>query len=213
MTCGIDPSPPLRGRGCGDPVTIDSSGRRHIRFQISVRPENELGRDPLELLVFYLFAGIVVVSALAVVALRRAMYGVLSLIVCLASLAVLFFQLGAPFISAIQVIIYAGAIMVLFVFVVMLLDPESELFPLGRLRPALLIALPAGAVLGFFLLRILPGLAYPRSGRLPSDPSPMENTVALARLLFREFLLPFEVTSILILTAVVGAVVLARRKV
>ncbi len=165
----------------------------------------------MELLVFYLFATISVVTALGVVVLRRAIYGVLSLILCLASLAVLFFQLGAPFIAAIQVIVYAGAIMVLFIFVVMLLDPESELFPPARVKWMVVLSIPSVLVLGLFLIRILPGLAASADdSSRPVDP--MDNTVLVARHLFQNYLLPFEVTSLLILAAVVGAVVLIKRR-
>ena len=165
----------------------------------------------MELLVFYLFATISVVTALGVVVLRRAIYGVLSLILCLASLAVLFFQLGAPFIAAIQMIVYAGAIMVLFIFVVMLLDPESELFPPGRVKRIAVLAIPSVLVLGLFLIRILPGLAASDDDSTRSV-DPMGNTVLVARYLFQDYLLPFEVTSLLILAAVVGAVVLIKRR-
>ena len=165
----------------------------------------------MELLVFYLFATISVVTALGVVVLRRAIYGSLSLILCLASLAVLFFQLGAPFIAAIQVIVYAGAIMVLFVFVVMLLDDESELFSPGRVNRIVVFAIPSVAVLGLFLMRVVPGLAAGEDGS-PAPVDAMGNTVQVAGYLFRDYLLPFEVTSLLILAAVVGAVVLTKRR-
>ena len=165
----------------------------------------------MELLVFYLFASISVVTALCVVLVRRAVYGALFLIVCLASLAVLFFQLGAPFIAAIQVIVYAGAIMVLFLFVVMLLDPQSEVFAPGGLSWIVIPVLPAVVLLGVVLIRVLPGLSYAQGD--PGGPvDAMQNTVEVARRLFREYLLPFEVTSILILAAVVGAIVLTRRR-
>ena len=164
----------------------------------------------MELFVFYLFAATAVVSALAVVLFKRAIYSALSLIACLCSLAVLFYQAGGPFIAAIQVIVYAGAIMVMVVFVVMMVTPESVFPGAKELRRIPFIALPltallAGILVWFFAL-------------LPVGPESLDQNLFngdiedIARALFREYLLPFEVTSILILVAVIGAVVLTRRE-
>ena len=112
----------------------------------------------MEQLVFYLFATVAVVAALFVVLQRQAIYSALALIVCFFSMAVLFYQLGAYFIAAIQVIVYAGAIMVLFLFVVMLIDPEAEVFALSRAKNLYLMALPIAAALGLFVLWGISGL-------------------------------------------------------
>ena len=164
----------------------------------------------MELFVFYLFATIAVLAALVVVLQRRAIYSAIALIVCFGSMAGLFFQLGALFIGAIQIIVYAGAIMVLFLFVVMLINPEAEAFSLNRLKALSVIALPMSAFLGLLLFW---GLTQPFG---PPGTSENQTLVAvggvesIARELFRDYLLPFEVTSILILVAVIGAMVLAK---
>lgn len=160
----------------------------------------------MEPFVFYLFATIAVASALVVILQRRAIYSALALIVCFGSMAALFYQLGAVFIAAIQVIIYAGAIMVLFLFVVMLADPESEVFALSRLRRLSLAVGPLAV--GLFLV-----LWWGFSGVTEGTTTGTEPTGVseIAHALFRDYLLPFEMTSILVLVAVLGALVLAKR--
>ncbi|HSR50508.1 MAG TPA: NADH-quinone oxidoreductase subunit J [Acidobacteriota bacterium] len=160
----------------------------------------------MELIVFYILAAVAVVSALAVVFQRRAVYSALALIVCFGSMAALFIQLGAYFIGAIQVIVYAGAIMVLFLFVIMLLDPKTEIFRAKR-QGAILIAIsPMVIFIAYSLIRTLrtgiPSGSLSEKGALPE----------VARGMFRDYLLPFELTSILILVAVIGAIVLAKRQ-
>ncbi len=164
----------------------------------------------MELVTFYGFAILAVASSLVVVLQRRAVYSALALIVCFASMAILFFQLGAQFIGAIQIIVYAGAIMVLFLFVIMLLDPQSEIFGANRLKRLFLFGLPL-ALLFFAIVasRILREDSWAMPG--PMSLSLVENTKEVAHSLFRQYLLPFELTSILILVAVIGAVVLAKR--
>jgi len=165
----------------------------------------------VEQLVFYLFATVAVAAALVVVLQRRAIYSVLALIVCFFSMAVLFYQLGAYFIAAIQVIVYAGAIMVLFLFVVMLINPESEVFALSRARNLSLVAVPVAAVFGLFVLWGVSGLALEGTGGGEATAISKGEVSVVARDLFSDYLLPFEVTSILILVAVLGAMVLAKR--
>ena len=157
---------------------------------------------------FYIAALVTVIAAVSVVLQRTPVYSALSLIVVLASLAVIYLLLGAPFIAMIQVIIYAGAIMVLFVLVIMLLNAGREAPSHGSrfarwAGPPLLVA--------FFvefatLVWKQFGLAGP-AGSAPLDASPQ----AIGRLLFGGYVLPFEVTSILILVAILGAVVLAKK--
>lgn len=162
----------------------------------------------MELVAFYIFAAVAVASAVVVVLQRRAIYSALALIVCLGSIALLFFQLGAPFIGAVQVIVYAGAIMVLFLFVVMLLDPASEVFSKNRLRALTFVGVPFAVLFVMVLTSTLGGFGTPPMA-IPTNA--MDQTVTVARHLFREYLLPFEVTSVLILVAVIGAIVLTKR--
>ncbi len=169
----------------------------------------------MEYFVFYGLATVAVTAALVVVLMNRAIYSALALIVCFGAVAGLFFQLGAQFVAAVQIILYAGAIMVLFLFVIMLLDPQSEKFSPDQLKQVPFLALPCAAFLAFVLVQMTfqwsAGTSAPSvvqtSGSLQMD----GNTESLARLLFRDYLLPFEITSILILSAVLGAVVLTRR--
>ena len=160
----------------------------------------------MEYVVFYFFAAVSVAAAVSVVAQKRAVYSALSLIVCLCAVAGLFFQLGFQFIAAVQVIVYAGAIMVLFVFVIMLVDPESEIFPGDGLKYVSFWAIPLAVVFVFLVIQ-----AFPQYLGAPPG-APIQGTVEdVGRSLFKDYVIPFEVTSILILVAIIGAVVLARR--
>ena len=169
----------------------------------------------MEYIVFYGLATVATTAALVVVLMNRALYSALALIVCFGAVAGLFFQLNAQFIAAVQVIVYAGAIMVLFLFVIMLLDPQSEKFSTDRLKQITVLALPFSAFLVFVLIQVTFQWSE-KTGKVSVDqtagsPQLAGNTESLARLLFRDYLLPFEITSILILSAVLGAVVLTRR--
>lgn len=164
----------------------------------------------MELVTFFALAAVSIISALFVVLQRRAIYSALSLIVCLGSMAVLFFQLGAQFVGAVQIIVYAGAIMVLFLFVVMLLDPASELFAPNRFRLLIPTAVVLAVIAGYILVRTALTWSQAAPGVVTTS-GPVENTRNIAQMLFHDYLLPFEVTSILILAAVIGAVVLSKR--
>jgi NADH-quinone oxidoreductase subunit J len=161
------------------------------------------------LILFYIFAAVTVLAALNVVLQRTPVYSALSLIVVLCSLAGVYLLLGADFMAVLQVIIYAGAIMVLFVFVIMLLNAGHEV-PSHRSRMVRWIGAP---LIGAILVELLVAIwdQFPSTSAAPPphlDGSP----VAVGHLLFRNYVLPFEVTSILILVAVLGAVVLAKKE-
>ena len=131
----------------------------------------------------------------------------LSLVVVMASLAVEYLLLGAEFVAAVQVIVYAGAVMVLFVFVIMLLNAGAEELTKGS-RVALVLGVPgvlAGGLLVAWVLITRSGENAVALGALPGYPK------TIGGLLFHEFLLPFEVTSILVLIAILGAVFLASK--
>ena len=165
-------------------------------------------------LAFYVFAAIAVVASLFVVGQRNPMHSVILLIVSFGGLAGLYILLDAPFTAVTQIIIYAGAIMVLFLFVVMLLNvPREEAHPLfAALTPT---TLRIGAVLSvlFAALMIwgLSRLGRARFGDLGDDPS-VSSVARIGSELFRQHAFAFEATSILILVAMVGAIVLARRE-
>lgn len=157
---------------------------------------------------FFIFAGLAVLGALNLIWQRHPIHSALSLILVMGALAVLYLLLGAEFIAAVQVIVYAGAIMVLFVFVIMLLNVGEE-ERTSWSRVARYVGLPVAVVL-------LAEVAWLLYTAVPTtfvvDPNRFVGTTrAVGTRLFTEFLLPFEVTSILILVALMGAIVLAKR--
>ena len=161
-------------------------------------------------LLFILFAGMAIGCAISMVAQRNPLYGAISLIGVFISLACLYVTLAAPFIAAVQVIVYAGAIMVLVVFVIMLLNVEEEDRRPMRLRSLIPIAVGLAAVLfaeaAFIIFFVQASPATPTR-----DLSDVGLTSSIGAGLFTSYLLPFEITSILLLMAIVGAITLARR--
>lgn len=157
---------------------------------------------------FYIFGALVIIAALGVVLQRTPVYSALSLIVVLCALAVEYLLLGAEFIAVIQVIVYAGAIMVLFVLVIMLLNAGHEV-PSSRSRVARWMGAPLLAAFLFEMLyavwNYLPAESAHWPTAKPAGPAP------IGHLLFQNYVLPFEVTSVLVLVAVLGAVVLAKK--
>src|SRR5687768_10474400 len=172
-----------------------------------------------ETLVFYVLSGLVILASALVIGQRNPMYSVMMLILAFAALAGLYIQLDAPFVAVAQIIIYAGAIMVLFLFVVMLLNAPQEdgaewdrLHPLrrpGMVRFGALLALLLVAQLGWALSR-MNSLDAPVGSRTGAET--VSSVRELGRVLFTDHMFAFEATSILILVAMVGAVVLARRE-
>ncbi|MBI3490826.1 MAG: NADH-quinone oxidoreductase subunit J [Acidobacteria bacterium] len=162
---------------------------------------------------FYVFAAVAVGTSLLVIAQRNPVYSVLLLIASFGALSGLYVLLDAPFVAVIQIIVYAGAIMVLFLFVVMLLnapheDTEDDLRVHPLLRPG---PMRFGAVLAVaFAVELVWALTKAgESGAFPGGA--VSSVAAIGRSLFTDYAFPFEVTSVLILVAMVGAVVLARR--
>jgi NADH-quinone oxidoreductase subunit J len=167
----------------------------------------------MEWAVFIVFAVAAVAGAGGVVLTRKPVHAALSLVLTLFSVAVFFVLQGAHFLAAVQVIVYAGAIVILFLFVIMLLgiDKEDVLDePLPAQRP-LAIAVGVALFAGLLLVaRILQPTGAPSErGSLTQGDVP--NVERIARSLFTDFLWPFEITSALLVIAVVGAIVLARR--
>lgn len=158
-------------------------------------------------ILFYIFAGIAIIAALNVVLQRHPVYSALSLIVVLCAIAGEYLLLNAEFIAVIQVIVYAGAIMVLFVLVIMLLNAGQEA-PSSRSRVARWLGVP---LLAAFLVEML----FAVWRYLPENTHALEPSggpAAIGGLLFKDFVLPFELTSLLILVAILGAVVLAKKQ-
>lgn len=167
-------------------------------------------------ILFFLFAVMAISGALNVILQRNPIYSAIGLIVTLCSLAGLFLTLSAQFIAAIQVIVYAGAIMVLFVFVIMLLNLRTEEAKLDRHKYLKWLSIPLFlALLGevYYVVRTVsnPLPRIPATGAAP--PAEILGTVeSIGREMFTSYLLPFEATSVLILMAIVGAMLLARRE-
>jgi NADH-quinone oxidoreductase subunit J len=163
----------------------------------------------LHLAMFIFFGAICVGGAINLLRQKHPIDSALSLVVVMGALAGLYLLLGAEFLAAIQVIVYAGAIMVLFVFVIMLLNAGAEEHTRGS-RIALLFGVPALLVISvlttWLALKSEPSAKAVQVGALYGSAQ------EIGRLLFNDFLLPFEITSVLILIAIMGAVVLARRE-
>jgi NADH-quinone oxidoreductase subunit J len=172
-----------------------------------------------ETLVFYVLSGLAILASALVIGQRNPMYSVMLLIASFGALAGLYIQLDAPFVAVAQIIIYAGAIMVLFLFVVMLLNAPQEdaaewdqLHPLrqpGIARFGALLGLLLVVQLGWALMRATE-LDVPVAGR--GDAAAISSVRQVGGILFTDYMFAFEATSILILVAMVGAVVLARRE-
>jgi len=167
-------------------------------------------------LLFYAFAGAAVLGSLLVVTQKNPVYSVLALIASFFGLSGLYVLLEAPFVAVVQIIIYAGAIMVLFLFVVMLLNvPREDAAEWDRAHPLyrpMAVRIGAGLAL---LLALELGWALSRTAGLGGgvgDERPAVSSVReLGRVLFTDYMFAFEVTSILIIVAMVGAVVLAKK--
>jgi NADH-quinone oxidoreductase subunit J len=170
---------------------------------------------PLDNVVFWVFAPISVGSALAMLFQRNAVHAALFLIINFFTIAVFFLVLGAPFLFAVQIIVYAGAIMVLFLFVIMLLGVDGNESLIDRLkgqRPVAIV-LGTGLVLELFFA-IRAGIGF--SAKAPADfdaaVNKGGNAAALSRVLFRQYFFPFEATSVLLIVAAIAVMVLASRQ-
>jgi NADH-quinone oxidoreductase subunit J len=166
------------------------------------------------LIIFWAFAGLAMASALLCITRQNPVASALWLVVTLFSIAALFVLLDAQFIAVLQVLVYAGAIMVLFLFVIMLLNlgrggPSDIKGPLGLGVAVLLAGLMLVQLLGMHPGGSTPALAPSVMARATAEQGMIP---AVARPLFSVYLVPFEITSVLLLAAIVGAVVLAKRK-
>jgi NADH-quinone oxidoreductase subunit J len=157
---------------------------------------------------FAVLAVMAIGSALGLVLKKNAIHGALFLVVNLGTVAALYLTLRAEFLAAAQVIVYAGAIMVLFVFAIMVLIPGKEETGADERRPYRLLAVPVGAGL---LIELAVILSRTRGEVAPAG-APPGGVAAIGRLLFTDYLFPFELTSVLLLAAMVGVLVLARRR-
>jgi len=158
-----------------------------------------------QIAVFLVLAAVAVAGAVSLILQRHPIHSALSLIVVMIALAGLYLLQGAEFVAAVQIIVYAGAIMVLFIFVIMLLNAGEE-ERTNVSRAARFVGVPLGIV---FLVEVAYWIGR-ATAHLSSPPTQMVSTRDLSSLLFREYVFPFELTSFLILIALLGALVLAR---
>lgn len=167
----------------------------------------------MELILFLAVGAIAILGAVGVVTLRNAVHSALSLIANMVALAVLFLMLNAQFVAIVQIIVYAGAVMVLFLFVIMLLGEKAqegrERLPGQRVFAAVLGALLLAEIVYVAQPNLLPGLPGKATPEMVAQGG---NVQLVGKLLFSDYVFPFELTSVLLLVAIVGAVVLAKRK-
>jgi NADH-quinone oxidoreductase subunit J len=171
---------------------------------------------PADLVVFWVFAPVSVGSAIAMLLQRNAVHAALFLIVNFFTLAVFYLVLGAPFLFAVQIIVYAGAIMVLFLFVIMLLGVDREESLIERLRGQRPVAVLLGiGLVAELVAAIHAGVGFASKGAEAFDTVANRggNARALSAVLFRQYFFPFEVTSILLIIAAIASIVLAQRRV
>jgi NADH-quinone oxidoreductase subunit J len=167
-------------------------------------------------LLFYLFAALTVAGAIGVVTLRNPMYGAISLLLTFLSVAALFLLRNAEFLGVVQIFVYGGGIMVLFLFVIMLVNlhrlPEVKVFG-GSTPMALVLVVLLLVFFGYFILHLSfePGLLRPETFTTAGGEN-LGNSQAVAWSLYTTHLLPFEIASIFLLIAMIGAVVLGRRQ-
>ena len=162
-----------------------------------------------ELAIFFILAAIAVLGALSLILQRHPIHSALSLIVVMVALAGLYLLMGAEFVAAVQIIVYGGAIMVLFVFVIMLLNAGvEERTNLSKL--ASIAGLPVAVFLLSFIAAVIARSHDAAQAGLQSGA--LADTKQISTMLFREFVYPFELTSFLILVAILGAIVLAQRE-
>lgn len=167
----------------------------------------------MHLALFLIFGGLAVLAALNLLLQRHPINSALSLVVVMMSLAVLYWTLGAEFLAAAQIIVYSGAVMVLFVFVIMLLNAGEEERTKGS-HVAKIVGFPGAAaifcLLSFVFLTEGKKLGLTHLGGTLDEAT--SNIQQISAQLFTQLLLPFEVTSVLILVAILGAVVLAKKE-
>jgi NADH-quinone oxidoreductase subunit J len=170
-------------------------------------------------ILFYLLAGVAIVASTLVIGQRNPMYSIMLLIASFGALSGLYIQLDAPFVAMAQIIVYAGAIMVLFLFVVMLLNaPQEDAAEWDRTHPmrrpgfARVGALLAGLLIVQLAWALIRANGFGAAVGERGDAAAIGSVRAVGRVLFTDYMFAFEATSVLILVAMVGAVVLARRE-
>lgn len=169
----------------------------------------------MESIVFYLFAALAVAAALGVVLARSAVRSALALALVFLALAAMYILLNSPFLAVAQIMIYAGAVLILFLFVIMVLNPRLDIIGARTTAQTVAAIIFTVALGGMVLAAVAGGQLAPATGIYTSEflSRPENGNVqVIGTLLFSEFLLPFEIASVLLLVAIVGAMTLARRE-
>lgn len=197
------------------PAFPGSRNRRHEPERPRTKGFTPLyrGHSQLQSVLFYIFATLAVISALLVVSHRNPVTCAVSLVLTLFSTAVLFILLTAPFIAVIQILVYAGAIMVLFLFTVMFLDLRERalVFDTRHAMPKFAVVVGVASVVGvvsFFVFK----QALSIGGPAQAHTAGFGSIAGVSRLMFTDYILPFELTSILIVVAILGVVTIASRR-
>ena len=165
---------------------------------------------PWTLILFYVFATVLTISALGVITVKNSVHAALSLVLCFFTTAALWLLLQAEFLAIALVLVYVGAVMVLFLFVVMMLDIKVE-----PLREGFIRYLPVGLIVAVVMLvemLALMGVKSMTTVTAPADPAGASNTAWLGQALFTQFLLPFEIAAVILTVAVIAAIMLTLRK-
>ena len=162
----------------------------------------------IELILFYAFSTILVITALGVIAVKNTVHAALLLVLCFFTTAALWLLIQAEFLGVALVLVYVGAVMVLFLFVVMMLDIDAE-----PLREGFIRYLPIGLLVAVLMLVEMIALIGLKAMAIPAPPDPAgtSNTAWLGHALFTRYLLPFEIAAVILTVAVIAAVVLALR--
>jgi NADH-quinone oxidoreductase subunit J len=166
----------------------------------------------MSLVFFYVFAVLTVLSAIAVIAFRNTLSSAFALVLTLFGVSCLYALLEAHFLAAMQVLVYAGAVMVLFLFVIMLMNLGREAILKIKMSFAGVVGILIGGYLATILVLRLAGLSNPLETSPQASGAAFGTIQDVGRLMFSEYLVPFELASFLLLVAIVGVVVLARRE-
>ena len=166
----------------------------------------------LEAVVFYALAAFILGFAVLVIAARNAVHSALFLIANFLCVAVVYLALGAEFLAVIQVLVYAGGIVVLYLFVVMLVNLKNPPAEVDARRQSRLGGVLAGAVLAEIVAILVYSAARPTAVAIPAAAAPLGNTERIGLMLYTDYLVPFEVASMLLLVAMVGAIILAKKE-
>ncbi len=165
----------------------------------------------LQLVIFYIFAAIAVVSAIMVITRRNAVHSAMFLAATLLSVAGVFLSLRAEFLAGVQVIVYVGGILVLFVFVIMLVPSDRVIFERRYNRQGRIALITAAVLIGELVYAVIQGrdaFVFPEE---TLEPAVEGNSQWVGTVLYQNYLLPFEIASILLLVAIIGAVVLSKK--